>query len=299
MNKKTFLNEMQGNRLDLFLTEKELGLTRSQIQRLIRNGSILVNERVATPGRRLKPGEVVSVTVVPDTKATLEPQPIPLTVVYQDKDLIVLDKPSGLTVHPGPGHPSNTLVNALLALRLDLSSVGGRLRPGIVHRLDKDTSGLMVVAKNDGAHVEMARQWKSREVRKGYLALVRGEVKVLEGIIETPIGRNPRDRKKMAVIVNGKSAITKYKVSQRFKDYTLLQVFPRTGRTHQVRVHFANLGHPLIGDRLYGGGSELLSRQFLHANFIGLSLPSTGKWMEFTSHLPRDLQIVMDGLGVV
>ena len=295
MTTRRFVSEGKGERLDLFLTGQGLGLTRSQVQRLLREGWVWVNENIVKPSHRLRPGDVVSVTIPPPREPLLEPQPIPVPVVYQDADLVVVDKPAGLTVHPAPGHPSYTLVNALLALCPDLKGIGGELRPGIVHRLDKDTSGLMVVAKSAVAHNVLSRQWKLREVRKGYLALARGRVEPWEGVIQAPIGRNPRNRKKMAVVPNGREAETGYTVLRYFKGYTLLEVFPRTGRTHQIRVHLAHIGHPMAGDRLYGG-SELLERQFLHAHLLGFHHPSTGQWMEFASPLPPELQAVVDRL---
>jgi 23S rRNA pseudouridine1911/1915/1917 synthase len=214
--------------------------------------------------------------------------------VYQDDELLVLDKPAGLTVHPAPGHPSGTLVNALLAICPDLRGIGDRVRPGIVHRLDKDTSGLMVVAKSHRAHLSLSRQIKERKVKKGYLALVSGELKPREGVIDAPIARNPRDRKRMAVVAGGREARTRYKVLRSNGEYSLVEAFPETGRTHQVRVHFASLGHPLVGDHVYGKRSAFLGRQFLHAHLLGFSHPDTGEWREFTSPLPPDLQLALD-----
>jgi len=192
-------------------------------------------------------------------------------------------------VHPAPGHPRGTLVNALLALCPDLSGIGGELRPGIVHRLDKDTSGLMMVAKNDRAHRALASQLKERRVAKGYLALVWGHPHPAEGTIEGPIGRDPRNRQRMAVVPGGKEAVTHYRVVEERGPFALVEVFPRTGRTHQVRVHMAHRGHPLVGDRLYSRRPALIGRHFLHAHYLGFYLPSTGEWREFTSPLPPDL----------
>ena len=206
----------------------------------------------------------------------------------------MVDKPAGLTVHPAPGHPSGTLVNALLAVVPDLKGIGGELRPGIVHRLDKETSGLMVVAKTHQAHLELSRQIKERQVEKGYLALASGVVTPSEGVIDAPIGRNPRHRKKMAVVAGGRAARTRYKVLRSSDRYSLVEVMLETGRTHQIRVHFASLGRPLVGDRVYGNRSPLINRQFLHAHLLGFTHPETGEWRQFTSPLPADLRAVLD-----
>jgi 23S rRNA pseudouridine1911/1915/1917 synthase len=281
-------------RLDLFLVQEVAELSRSQLKRLIEQGLVLVNGQPGRPGQKLRAGDRVSLTVPPPGQSTLEPEEIPLSVVYQDDELLVLDKPAGLTVHPAPGHPSGTLVNALLAICPDLRGIGDRVRPGIVHRLDKDTSGLMVVAKSHRAHLSLSRQIKERKVKKGYLALVSGELKPREGVIDAPIARNPRDRKRMAVVAGGREARTRYKVLRSNGEYSLVEAFPETGRTHQVRVHFASLGHPLVGDHVYGKRSAFLGRQFLHAHLLGFSHPDTGEWREFTSPLPPDLQLALD-----
>ena len=217
-----------------------------------------------------------------------------MPVIYEDDDVIVVDKPAGLSVHPGPGHPDGTLVNALLALCPDIRGVGGVIRPGIVHRLDKDTSGIMVVAKTDKAHLGLSRQLKDREVTKGYLAMARGPIIPPEGIIDQPIGRDPRNRKKMAVLEEGRASRTNYKVIERLSSYDILQVYLDSGRTHQIRVHMAYLGHPLVGDRLYGKDNSVLNRQFLHANHLGFTHPLTSERMDFRSNLPDELQTVVD-----
>ena len=229
-------------------------------------------------------------TVPPPRPVSVEPEPIPLKLVYSDAHLLVVDKPAGLTVHPAPGHPSGTLVNALLALCPDLKGVGGELRPGIVHRLDKDTSGLMVVAKTSEAHLALSRQIKERRVRKGYLALVTGKLQPAEGIIDAPVGRDTRNRKRMAIVGSGREARTRYRVLRSSESYSLVEAFPETGRTHQIRVHLASLGHPLVGDHVYGKRSALVGRQFLHAHILGFRHPATGGWKEFTSPLPADLE---------
>ena len=281
--------EEGGERLDIFLARRAQGLSRSRIKRLIQDGHALVNSELAQPGQRLKPGDLVSLSVPPPTAVALAAEPIPLRVVYQDAHLLVVDKPAGLTVHPAPGHPSGTLVNALLALCSDLSGIGGELRPGIVHRLDKDTSGLMVVAKSDASHRELSRQWKERSVRKGYLALVSGRLAPAEGVVDAPVGRDPRNRKRMAVAPGGRAARTRYRTLRPVGVDTLVELLPETGRTHQIRVHMAALGHPLVGDSLYGRRDPRLSRQFLHAHLLAFNHPATGQRMEFTSPLPEEL----------
>jgi len=283
-----------GERLDLLLVREADGLTRSQIKRLIQGGRVLVNDMPCRPGQQVRAGDRVSLVVPPPRPVAIEPEEIPLSVVYQDAHLLVVDKPAGLTVHPAPGHPSGTLVNALLAVVPDLKGIGGELRPGIVHRLDKETSGLMVVAKTHQAHLELSRQIKERQVEKGYLALVSGVVTPSEGVIDAPIGRNPRHRKKMAVVAGGRAARTRYKVLRSSDRYSLVEVMLETGRTHQIRVHFASLSRPLVGDRVYGNRSPLLRRQFLHAHLLGFTHPETGEWRQFTSPLPADLRAALD-----
>lgn len=296
MTSREFVVEAEEERLDLFLAKEEPSLSRSQVRRLTEEGYVLLNGSPPKAGRRLRPGDHISLVVPPPRPVDLAPEAIPLNILFQDSDILVVDKPAGLAVHPGPGHPSHTLVNALLALCPDIQGVGGELRPGIVHRLDKDTSGLMAVAKNDHAHRGIARQMKDRMVRKGYLALVRGRVEPAEGHIEAPIGRDPRNRKRMAVVVGGRQAFTGYRVLRYLVGHSFVEVFPRTGRTHQIRVHLASKGHPLMGDSLYGGKSPALSRQFLHAHLLGFQHPRTDQYLEFTSPLPDELCRVLKTL---
>ena len=291
------LTSDDADRLDMFLARHVgLGLTRSQVARLVNEGHILLNGAVPKASRRLRSGDCISVTVPPPRPVDLVPEEIPLDIVYQDGELLVVDKPAGLTVHPAPGHPSHTLVNALLAFCPDLKGIGGELRPGIVHRLDKDTSGLMVVAKSAAAHLGLTNQIKERTLHKGYLALPGGKVEPPEGIIEAPIGRDPRNRKRMAVVQGGRNARTAYMVRQYYSKYSFVEVFPETGRTHQIRVHFASMGHPLAGDAVYGGRSCLLGRQFLHAHLLGFRHPTTDEYLEFSSPLPGDLGAVIEAL---
>jgi len=287
----------QGERLDRFLAARCPDLSRSRIQQLIESGHVAVNGHAAKAAHRLKSGDVVAVTVPPPQPAPgLSPEDIPLTVVYEDADLLVVDKPAGLTVHPAPGHPSGTLVNALLARVPDLGGVGGELRPGIVHRLDKDTSGLIVVAKHERALRHLQAQFKARQVRKAYLALVHRRVQPAEGVIDAPIARDPRNRKRMAVVADGRAAVTRYRVVRYLPDYTLVEAEPATGRTHQIRVHFAHIGHPLAGDPLYGGLTKLVARQFLHAHRLTFRLPS-GEERTFSSPLPEDLEQALTAAG--
>jgi len=233
----------------------------------------------------------------PPPSTTLTPEDIPVNILYEDKDLIVVDKPAGLTVHPAPGHPTGTLVNALLSHLSDLPETGDR-RPGIVHRLDRDTSGVMVVAKNSSAHANLTEQFKSRSVSKTYLVLVKGRLSPRDGAIEAPIGRNSAHREKMAVVAEsrGRDARTDYHVLEYIGDYTLLEVKPETGRTHQIRVHLDAIGYPVAGDRVYGVKTRFLSRQFVHAHRLGFTLPSTGKGVEFTAELPPDLTTALEEL---
>ncbi len=285
--------DVQGERLDKFLALRQKDLSRAHISNLAARGLVTVNGSTAKASFRLRGGELVEIEVSPPPPTTLLPQDIPVSVVYEDDDLLVVDKPAGMVVHPAPGHPQDTLVNALLTRLPELSRAEEGLRPGIVHRLDKDTSGLMVVAKNRRAHENVSRQIKEREIRKVYIALATGYLEPAEGTIRTHIGRDPRNRKRMAVVVGGREAETSYSLLERLPGYTLVEAFPRTGRTHQIRVHFSSLGYPLAGDTLYGGKSPRLGRQFLHAHVLGLRLPATEEYIEFSSPLPVDLEAVL------
>jgi len=281
-----------GERLDTFVTRRCHQLSRSHARRLIDDGMVTVDGRAGKPSEHIASGARITVTIPPLEELALEPELIPITIIYQDGDIIVVDKPAGLTVHPAPGHPSGTLVNALLAMCPDLKGIAGTLRPGIVHRLDKDTSGLMVVAKNDRAQRSLSHQLKEREVHKTYLALVRGVPKPREGVIEAPIGRHPKNRKKMAVVAGGRDSVTKYRTREEIAGgvYSLLEVEPVTGRTHQIRVHMSALGHPVVGDATYGKRSDVIERQFLHAWKLAFAMPLGGRTVEFESPLPVDLR---------
>ncbi len=291
-----------GERLDRYLVAQLPELSRAALQRLIEAGEVLVNGQPSRPAYKIRPGDLLVVRVPPPEPTELLPEPIPLDIVYEDADLIVVNKPAGLVVHPGAGNPRGTLVNALL-YHCPTLSVGGAVRPGIVHRLDKDTSGLLVVAKNDLAHQRLQQQFKRREVRKQYLALVYGALRTDSGYIQAPIGRHPVQRVKMAVVEKGREARTRWTVRARYVDaagrpYTLLDVLLETGRTHQIRVHCAWLGHPLVGDTLYGPQRPALSapRQCLHAAALSFTHPIAGTPLSFSAPLPEDFQSVLDSL---
>jgi len=284
-----FIADKPGVRLDKYVCDKFAELSRTRIQKLIASGYITVNEHVAKAGLRLNAGDRLRVILPPTPPSQLVPEAIPLSIIYEDDDLLVIDKPAGLTVHPAPGHPAHTLVNAILSRFPHLAALSDSLRPGIVHRLDRDTSGVMVVAKNSLAQAKLVEQFKTRSVAKAYLVLVKGRLTPENGVIEAPIGRDPRHRKKMAIVAKGREARTEYRVVRYIGDYTLLEVMPETGRTHQIRVHFSAIGYPVVGDKVYGVKSAYLLRQFLHASRLGFKLPSTGEYMEFKSELPPDL----------
>ena len=293
----SFVVEVPGARLDKYVGEKCPELSRTHAQKLIADGYITVNGRAAKSSLNLNEGDRVEVTIPPVPPSPLMPEAIPLEILYEDDDLLVVDKPAGLTVHPAPGHPSHTLINAVLAHFPHLVEISDSLRPGIVHRLDKDTSGLVMVAKNSIAQMNLVDQFKTRSVVKTYLVLVKGRLTPETGIIEAPIGRDPRNRKRMAVVSRGREARTRYHVARYIGNYTLLEVRTETGRTHQIRVHLSAIGFPVVGDKVYGVKSPHLSRQFLHASRLGFHLPSTGEYVEFESELPPDLAQALKDIG--
>lgn len=291
--------ERGGVRVDKYVAEAVPDLSRAAAQRLIAEGRILVNGAVVKASCRLEPGDTISVEIPPPVEVSLAPEAIPLDIVYEDADLLVVNKPAGMVVHPAFGHGSGTLVNAVLAHCPDLAGVGGELRPGIVHRLDKDTSGLIVVAKGDAALRHLQAQFKGRAVQKAYLALVEGHVSPASGLIDAPIGRDPRARKKMAVVPRGgREAQTEYRALEFYDAHTLVEAHPLTGRTHQIRIHMAFIGHPIVGDAVYGFRKQRAKtpRLFLHAARLAFRLPSTGEWREFQSPLPDDLTAVLERL---
>ena len=284
------------SRLDQYLAALVTGMTRSRLSKLIVEGQVLVNGGMSKPSNKVRVGDLVSLSVPPPRPSEVVPQDIPVSVVYQDDSVVVIDKPAGLAVHPGPGHPDMTLVNALLAMCPDIKGIGGEIRPGIVHRLDKDTSGLMMVAKTHQAHNDLSSQIKDRQVIKGYMALVEGTPKRIEGKVDAPVGRHPRRRTRMAVVVGGKEARTNYKVIEYLPDHSLVELYLETGRTHQIRVHMAHLGHPLVGDTTYGHSNRLLHRHFLHAFHLEFKHPVTGEPLDFKIDLPADLTQAIDAL---
>ena len=283
-------------RLDKYICRHFPELSRARVQKLVADGNITVNGQPARPALKLRTGDKIDIALPPAPSEKPLPEAIPVNIIYEDDDLLVVDKPPGLTVHPAPGHPAHTLVNALLAHLPHLADSGDALRPGIVHRLDKDTSGLMLVAKNRSAQEDLIGQFKSRSVSKSYLVLVKGRLTPESGVIEANIGRNPRNRKKMAVVEGGREARSEYQVIKYIGDYTLVEVRPQTGRTHQIRVHLSAIGFPVVGDKVYGVRSAHLPRQFMHAHRLGFSLPSSGKYVEFKSELPADLKQALEDI---
>jgi 23S rRNA pseudouridine1911/1915/1917 synthase len=305
--------EHKGQRLDIFLSvTAKLDLSRSQIKKLIEDADITVGGRPAEPSYKIRTDDKIRVVVPPPRELTIKAQNIRLDIIYEDNDVIVVNKPRGMVTHPAPGNYNSTLVNALLAHCDHLASLGAPLRPGIVHRLDKDTSGLIVAAKTDAAYHSLVKQLKDRTVEKTYVALVHGVIKQDAGVIEAPIGRHPVNRQKMSVIESrvashgsrvtsqkSREAFTSYKVLQRFKKYTLVEVKIKTGRTHQIRVHMSYLGYPLVGDPTYGGQKDEfgVKGQLLHAKKLGFIHPTTGKFMEFEAKLPVEMGKVLQKIA--
>ncbi len=285
-----FKVEVESARLDEYVARKVVRLSRTQARKLIVDGLIVVEDVTVKPSFRVTFGQVIKVLSGFSEFSALEPEDIPIEILYEDDDILVVDKPAGLSVHPGAGHPGGTLVNALIYLRPTLKGIGSSERPGIVHRLDLDTSGVMVIAKNLASHAHISEQFAQRSVNKIYLALVKGRLTQTEAIIDAPIGRDPSNRQKMNVVDGGKSAKTRYKVLRSIGDHQLLEVKLLTGRTHQIRVHLASIGHSIIGDSLYGKKSKTIDRQFLHSHLLELVHPSTERSMAFKSPLPLDLK---------
>lgn len=285
--------EAKGERFDVYLKAKLPDLSRERIKNLIEEGFILVEGKSVKPSYKLKGGEQVLVRIPVEKEYSLQPKEVPFEILYEDEDIAVIYKPAGIVVHPAPGHLDDTLVHGLLLKLRSLSGVGGELRPGIVHRLDKDTSGVMLVAKNDFAHKKLTQDFKERRVEKDYLAIVYGRLTQKEGTLDFPIGRHPVQRKKMAVVKEGRQALTKYKVLKLFKKATLVLAKPLTGRTHQLRVHFSHIGHPILGDPIYGGLKPDVPRPerlMLHAYRISFEHPRTGAHLTFTKDPPEDFE---------
>ncbi|ARC85256.1 pseudouridine synthase, RluA family protein [Clostridium argentinense CDC 2741] len=286
-------------RLDVFISEKLEGKSRSYVQGLIEEEKVKVNEKLKKSNYKLKLNDLVIVDVPEVTALEIEKQDIPLDILYEDNDVIVINKPQDMVVHPAPGNYSGTLVNALLYHCNDLSGINGVVRPGIVHRIDKDTSGILVIAKNDNAHNRLAEQLKEHSMTRTYYALVEGKLKEDSGTINAPIGRHPVERIKMAVVKNnGKESITHYKVLERFNHYTLVKCNLETGRTHQIRVHMAYIGHPLVGDTVYGFKKQKfkLQGQVLHAKELGFIHPTTNEYMKFISNIPKYFEDLLGNL---
>ncbi len=300
MREFTVPKEFETIRLDLFIAKKLPSLSRAFIQKIIKAGKVRINDAPANKASRAMAHEdVVSVDMPQPRKMEVLPEKIELDIIYEDKDLIVINKPAGMVVHPAFGHSSGTLVNALLEHCRDLSGIGGVERPGIVHRLDKETSGIIVIAKNDLVHRKLSQQFKDRKVKKKYLAIVQGDVKCDGGVVDAPIGRSTSDRKKMTVVrllsekdietnrnrprrSKSRESVTRYKVLKRYGDRTLVEASPETGRTHQIRVHMQHIGHPIVGDKIYGHKKDRSDVMFLHSYYISFEHPVSGKMMEFS-----------------
>ena len=290
-------SQSKDKRIDAFLAESDLGLTRSRIQKLIEDGFILVGQKTVKSNYKLKENDLISIEIPEPKEIRIAAEEIPLDVVYEDSCMLVVNKPQGMVVHPAAGNYNGTLVNALMAHCGDnLSGINGEIRPGILHRIDKDTSGLLMVAKNDAAHLGLSRQIKEHSLTRGYLALVHGKIKEDEGTIDAPIGRDEKDRKKMTITQkNSKNAVTHFFVLERFEKYTFLRCRLETGRTHQIRVHMSKRGNPIVGDSVYGRKKEefRLNGQLLHAHLIGFFHPETNEYMEFSQDIPEYFEEVL------
>ena len=289
----------QKKRLDSYIVEELEDLSRTTVKRLIDEEKILVNGKKQKSSYKPEMGDVISIDMPEAREIKLEAQNIPVPVIYEDNDIIVLNKPKGMVVHPANGNPDGTLVNAILAMcKNSLSGIGGEIRPGIVHRLDKDTSGLLIVAKNDTAHIKMSKQIQDRKVTKKYIALVKGVIAENEATIDLPIARSTKDRKKMGVDPNGKNAITHFKVLKRYDKYTLLELKIDTGRTHQIRVHMSYIGHPVVGDSVYSNGKNEfdIEGQMLHARYLEFKHPITGEELKLEAPIPEYFESILKKL---
>lgn len=276
-------------RVDKYLVEVCDDLSRSELKDYFDEGLVFVNDKLVKPSFKIKNDDIIDLFAKEDETLDLEPEKIDIEIVYEDDDVIVVNKPSGMVVHPAPGHFKGTLVNAMLYHCQNLSNLGGDVRAGIVHRIDKDTSGLLVICKNNFAHKSLSEQLKNKTTKRKYIAIVTGSISHNLGKINAPIGRDSNNRQKMAVVEGGKSAVTHFKVLDRYRDFTLLELELETGRTHQIRVHMAYIGHPVVNDPLYGVKKQTTEfGQYLHARTLGFEHPRTGKYMEFTSELPNE-----------
>lgn len=295
---KTYKVEEIG-RLDKVVSNLEQEISRETIQRMIKTGKILVNNKQEKASFKTTVGDVITLEEEIPAEIELKPQEMPLEIIYEDDDMLVINKEKGIVVHPGNGNPDGTLANAVMAkCKGSLSGIGGKIRPGIVHRIDKDTSGLIIVAKNDTAHIALSKQIQDRKVKKTYIALVRGVIKENEATINMPIGRSSKDRKKMAVTKDGKEAITHFKVLKRYNGFTLLKVKIETGRTHQIRVHLSEIGYPIVGDEVYSNGKNPfgVKGQMLHAEKLELKHPRTGKDLTFEAPVPKYFENIINQL---
>lgn len=304
MEKNTYVidelnKDFVGLRIDKAISQKDKELSRATVQRMIEEGNILVNKNKTKVAYKISLGDEITIIKEEPKEIELKAEDIPLDIIYEDSDILVVNKQKGLVVHPGNGNPDGTLVNAIMNKCKDsLSGIGGEIRPGIVHRIDKDTSGLLIVAKNDKAHINMSEQIKNHEVKKTYIALVRGKTKENQATIDMPIARSNKDRTKMAVSKNGKNAITHFEVMERFDDYTLLKVNIETGRTHQIRVHLSQIGYPIVGDFVYSNGKNPfgVEGQMLHSYRLEFKHPISGKEMKLEAKLPEYFEKVLETL---
>ena len=291
------VDEFDNIRLDSYISTKDKDLSRATIQKLLECNNITVNDEVKKNSYKVRKGDIIKIDIPEPKESGLVAQDIPIEIVYEDSDIIVVNKPKGMVVHPANGNPDGTLVNAIMSIcKNSLSGIGGEIRPGIVHRLDKNTSGLLIVAKNDNAHIKMSEQIKNREVKKIYIALVRGVIAEDEATINMPIARSKKDRKKMAVDKDGKEAITHFRVLKRYDKYTLLEIKIDTGRTHQIRVHMSQIGHPVVGDDVYSNGKNEfgVEGQMLHARSLDFKHPITGKEIHLEADIPDYFKKVIE-----